>query len=138
VQGKVDHQGSFVSHSLPNFFKQDTKRRKRDVHLDSERVHYGIHLDGKDRVLELWPNHRLLSSGLVLETRQSGAAIDLNKLKIRSVEDTQCHYTGWIKGKPGSRVALSTCSGIVSKRYSANGAVEGWLHSASFVKTQHL
>jgi hypothetical protein len=116
----VDHHGAFVSHSLPNFYKQDTKRRKRDAPFDYEKVHYGIHLDGDDHVVELWPNHGLLSPGLVVETRQPGPATDFTKLKIRPVVDEQCHYTGRIKGQPGSRVALSTCDGIVSKLHTAN------------------
>ncbi|XP_033607192.1 A disintegrin and metalloproteinase with thrombospondin motifs 7-like [Cryptotermes secundus] len=60
----------------------------------------------------MWPNHGLLAPGFLVETRPSGAATDLNKVKIRSVGDTQCHYTGWIKGEHGSRVALSVCNGI--------------------------
>ncbi|KDR11853.1 A disintegrin and metalloproteinase with thrombospondin motifs 7 [Zootermopsis nevadensis] len=113
VPVRVDPEGSFVSHSLPSFFQQDVRRRKREARADSERVHYGINLDGQDHVVELWPNHGLISPGFVVETRQSGSASDLNKLKIRSVNDSQCHYTGRIKGQPESRVALSTCDGIV-------------------------
>jgi hypothetical protein len=112
VPRKVNHQGSFVSFSLPNFFERDINRRKREARLDDERVHYGIHFDGKDHVVEMWPNHGLLAPGFVVETRPSGAATDLNKVEIRSVGDTQCHYTGWIKGEHGSRVALSVCSGL--------------------------
>ncbi|XP_021941801.1 A disintegrin and metalloproteinase with thrombospondin motifs 7-like isoform X1 [Zootermopsis nevadensis] len=113
VPVRVDPEGSFVSHSLPSFFQQDVRRRKREARADSERVHYGINLDGQDHVVELWPNHGLISPGFVVETRQSGSASDLNRLKIRSVNDSQCHYTGRIKGQPESRVALSTCDGIV-------------------------
>ncbi|PNF34596.1 hypothetical protein B7P43_G05875 [Cryptotermes secundus] len=112
VPRKVDHQGSFVSYSLPHFFERDTNRWKRNARFDDERVHYGIHFDGKDHVVEMWPNHGLLAPGFLVETRPSGAATDLNKVKIRSVGDTQCHYTGWIKGEHGSRVALSVCNGI--------------------------
>jgi hypothetical protein len=112
VPRKVDHQGSFVSYSLPNFFHQDTKRRRREARLDDEKVHYGIHFDGSDHVVELWPNHGLLSPGFVVETRASGAASDLNKVKIRSVDNTQCFYFGRVKGQDDSRVALSLCSGL--------------------------
>jgi hypothetical protein len=114
VPRKVDHQGSFVSYSLPKFFQQDThtKRRRRDASLDDDKVHYGIHFDGNDHVVEMWPNHGLLSPGFVVETRASGAATDLNKLKIRSVDNTQCLYSGRIKGEDNSRVALSLCSGL--------------------------
>ncbi|PNF21231.1 hypothetical protein B7P43_G04192 [Cryptotermes secundus] len=112
VPRKIDHQGSFVSYSLPHFFERDTSRTKRHARLDHEKVHYGIHFDGKDHLVELWPNHGLFSPGMVLETRASGAATDLNKLKIRSVEDKNCHYTGRIKGEHDSRVALSACDGL--------------------------
>jgi hypothetical protein len=112
VPRKVDHEGSFISYTLPNFFHQDHKRRRRDARVDDEKVHYGIHFDGHDHVVELWPNHGLLSPGFVVETRTSGSATDLNKLKIRSVDNTQCHYFGRIKGQDDSRVALSLCSGI--------------------------
>lgn len=112
VPHKIDEYGSFVSYSLPNFFEQDSKRPKRHARLDHERVHYSIHFGGRDHMVEMWPNHRLLSPGLVLETRSSGVATDLNKLKIRSVENKHCHYTGRIKGERGSRVALSVCSGL--------------------------
>jgi hypothetical protein len=125
VPRKVDEQGAFVSHVLPNFYRVDDRRRKRDAPIESEKVHYGIQLDGEDHVVELWPNHGLLSPGMVVETRQSGPATDLSNVKIRPAVNEQCHYIGRIKGQPDSRVALSTCDGVVSKFRSATAAAAG-------------
>ncbi|KAJ4433153.1 hypothetical protein ANN_15410, partial [Periplaneta americana] len=112
VPRRLDHLGEFVSYALPQFFTKESSRGKRDVRRDTERVHYGVNLDGEEHVLELWPNHQLLSPGLVMETRGDGAARDLNKVQIRSVPDSRCHYVGWVQGLPGSRVALSLCDGM--------------------------
>jgi hypothetical protein len=58
----------------------------------------------------------------------------LEQAETRSAVDEQCHYTAWIKREPDARVALSTCSGVVSKLYSANAAAAGWVHCSHSVK----
>ncbi|PSN39708.1 hypothetical protein C0J52_17987 [Blattella germanica] len=112
VPRRVDCHGSFVSYSVPKYYKRNGNRKKRNTPSDDEKLHYDLHFDGKNHLIELWPNHDFLSPGLVTETWGEGAASDLNEVKIRSVGDNQCHYTGKIKGFPETRVAVSLCNGM--------------------------
>jgi len=109
---KVDQDGAFLSYSLSNFYERDTRRRKRNAPNGSEEVHYGLTFNGKSHHLEMWPNHDFMSPGLVIEEWGPDAGLDINKVTIRAVNNTQCHYTGRVRGHDGSHIALSVCGGL--------------------------
>jgi hypothetical protein len=109
---KVDQDGSFLFYSLSRFYERDThklKRNKRNAPNGSEKVHYGLTFNGKSHHLELWPNNGFMSPGVVIEEWGPDAGLDINKVTTRAVNNTQCHYTGRVRGQDGSRLALSVC-----------------------------
>lgn len=62
--------------------------------------------------MELWPNHELLSPSAVVERRDP--TISVRKRDVRPLSNKKvCHYLGKIRGKANSRVAISTCDGLV-------------------------
>jgi hypothetical protein len=67
---KLNQDGDFVSYSLPHFYEHDpSRRRKRSLPDDSEKLHYGLTFDGKDHHVELWPKHYFISPGMMIEER---------------------------------------------------------------------
>lgn len=74
-------------------------------------VNYGFMLEDVTYHTQMWPNHGFLAPNAVFETRSRRKLNDtiLKKVAARQL----CHYTGKLKGYPGSRVALSTCDGLV-------------------------
>lgn len=75
-------------------------------------VNYGVVLDDDHYHIQMWPNHGFVSPNAVFETRSRR---HLNNTRLRTVaEKRMCHFTGRIKDYPGSRVALSTCDGLVT------------------------
>ncbi|KDR20850.1 A disintegrin and metalloproteinase with thrombospondin motifs 12, partial [Zootermopsis nevadensis] len=110
---KINKDGEFLSYSIPHFYERDTSRRKkRDLPDESEKVHYGLAIYGKEQLVELWPNYDFISPGMMIEERGPGASVDVNKVKIRPANRTQCHYVGRVKGQNNSRVVLSVCDGM--------------------------
>ena len=111
---RVDQDGAFLSYSLSHFYERDTrKRKKRNVPDDSEKVHYGLTFNGKRHHVEMWPKNDFMSPGLVIEDWGPDAGLDINKVTIRAVNNTQCHYTGRVRGHNESRLALSVCDGLL-------------------------
>lgn len=103
----------FLTFDIPHFFEHDfsKKRRKRET-TDNDMVNYGFILEDVNYHIQMWPNHGFLSPNAVFETRSRRR---LNETKLKSVAERQlCHFTGYLKGHPGSRVALSTCDGLVT------------------------
>lgn len=84
---------------------------------DPEVVHYIIEIGGKQYQAHLWPNHYIISPDAVSEKRRPKQRVQ--DRKIRKIDNKKlCLYTGIIKGEPGSKVALSTCDGLVkSQKY---------------------
>jgi hypothetical protein len=108
---KLNQDGDFLSYSLPHFYEHDpSRRRKRSLLDDSEKVHYGLTFDGKDHHVELWPNHDFISPGMMIEERGIGASLDISNVKIRRANTTRCHYTGRVRGsdcsEPGDKHRL--------------------------------
>ncbi|PSN56829.1 hypothetical protein C0J52_08265 [Blattella germanica] len=111
IPQKVDHEGGFMSYSLPHFYKRNVSSRvKRSSNKDLHKIHYKLKFNGKDHHLEMWPNHAFISPGAMVEEHGSH---DVSKIKIRRVNNTLCHYKGRVKGHNNSRLALSTCDGLV-------------------------
>jgi hypothetical protein len=82
--------GDFLSYSLPHFYEHEpSRRRKRSLPDDSEKVHYGLTFDGRDHHLELWPNHAFISPGMMIEERGVGASLGFNNVKIRRTNTTR-------------------------------------------------
>jgi hypothetical protein len=81
---KLTQDGDFLSYSLTHFYEHDlSRRRKRSLPDDSEKVHYGLTFDGKDHHVELWPKHYFISPGMMIEEQGVGASLDINNVKIR-------------------------------------------------------
>jgi len=113
VPRKADQDGSFLSYSLPHFYDRDTNtRKKRNASNDSEKVHYNLTFNGKSHHVEMWPNHDFMSPGLVKEEWGPDAALDVKKVTIRRLKNSQGYYTGLVRGHSGSRLALSACDGL--------------------------
>lgn len=115
VPFKVNLHGNFSSFAIPSFYQHDfnkQNRRKRSI-FDPEIIHYVIHFDGNNHHAELWPNHGLVSPNALFENYEPRTKV-VDK-KIRKLDEKKmCHYTGQIRGQPSSKVALSTCNGLVS------------------------
>ena len=113
VPTKIDEEGAFLSYSLPHFYDGDRRmRKKRNVPDASEKVHYGLTFNGKSHHVEMWSNNDFMSPGMVIEEWGSDAVLDINKVTIRPVNNSQCYYTGRVRGHNRSRLALSACDGL--------------------------
>lgn len=75
-------------------------------------VNYGIVLDDANYHIQVWPNHGFLAPNAVFERRDRKK---LANTKLKTVGEKQlCYFTGRLQGFPNSRVALSTCDGLVT------------------------
>lgn len=115
VPHKVDQNGNFLSFHLPQFFKHNfaAHRLKRDFsHHDA--AHYNLFFDGKDHVIEMLPNQGLVAPKLINEYHYKDSDKTLNARRTDASLPVLCHYTGRVRSINGSRVAISTCDGLVS------------------------
>jgi hypothetical protein len=106
-----------MGHSCPTRFHtsydSDTrKRKKRTAPNGSDKVRHGLTFNGKSHHVEMWPNNDFMSPGLVIEELGAEAALDVNKVTIRPMNNSHCHYIGRVRGHNGSRLALSVCDGL--------------------------
>lgn len=108
---KIDKTGNYISYNLVSYFCSDNQaynRNRRDFsHPDV--VHYKIYFNSENYFIELLPNLNLLSPTISREHYFGG------KSRMRTETRSSCHYIGHVRGIEGSRVALSTCNGIVSE-----------------------
>lgn len=113
VPHKLNHHGNFLSFHTQNYFTHNFQQRKRKRDIKSEdALHYGIAFSNEMLHLELWPNHGFLSPNAVFEIREPRTPV--KDRSLRNVNKKRlCHYTGRIRGMPDSKVALSTCDGLV-------------------------
>lgn len=125
VPHKVDRSGTFLSFHLPHFFHHNfaAHRLKRDFN-HHEAVHYKLHFDGSDHVVELLPNHGFISPSFVRETHFKDSGRTLRGRRMDSKPPLMCHYTGQVQGIDGSRAALSTCDGLVSVKCDLSRVTE--------------
>jgi hypothetical protein len=108
---KIREDGDFLSYSLPQFYEHNpSRRRKRRLPDDSEKVHYGLTFDVKGHHVELWPNHDFIAPGIMTAERGVGASLDINNVKIIRANPTRCHYTGRVRrsdySEPGEKHKL--------------------------------
>lgn len=101
---KVKEDGNFISHFIPHYFK---KRRNVNV---NDKLHYILSNSEKSYLIELNPNEKLLSPGMVMEIHRGNS---FKKRDIQKSPEKRCYYRGKIKGVNNSYVALSTCHGLV-------------------------
>jgi hypothetical protein len=124
IPRKVTEDGHFLSHDLNHHYanveeESDVKatdggrRRRRSVGA-AVNYHISVGLLGHEQPLhlELWPSSDFLAPGLVVERRADNQTTP--KRSPPTLEATQCHYQGAIRGQPGSQVAISACNGLVS------------------------
>lgn len=87
--------------------QQRRRRRRRDA-----ATHYRLQLgpdEGQDVVLDLLPNRRVLAPGFVIERRADVSQPGRIRRPTR-----HCLLHGRLRRRARSRVALSTCGGLVS------------------------
>lgn len=109
-----------MSYMIPYHYKRSYYRNKRSADLTEHDVlHYVVPIAGEDLHLELSPNVEMVSPSMVVERfRERGSSGP----RIRPSDDVQCHYRGAVRGDGSSKVALSTCYGLVG---SANVHLAG-------------
>lgn len=117
VPHKVDQNEKFVSFHLPQFFQHNfvDHRRKRE-YSGQDVVRYNLFFNGKDHTLELLPNQGFVSPNFVKEYRYKNSDRGMEGRRFSSENPVMCYYTGRIKGIDGSKVAISTCDGLVSNK----------------------
>uniref|UniRef100_A0A1B6E382 Peptidase M12B domain-containing protein n=2 Tax=Clastoptera arizonana TaxID=38151 RepID=A0A1B6E382_9HEMI len=109
VPKKVTKNGEFVSNNLQTYYDL-MSRPKRDA---STAIHFSLPINGKKQYLEIWPNYKFISPNLVIEKRKANAIDNIRAADFKKMSRNQCHYSGQVIGEPKSRVALSTCNGLV-------------------------
>lgn len=124
VPHKLNYGGDFLTFHTQNYFTHNfgLRKRKRDITAD-DALHYGVVIDGKVLHLELWPNHGFISPSAVFEIREPRTPVK-DRLLLRNLHSKRlCHYTGRIRGVDGSKVAISTCDGLVKYFHYNNNIV---------------
>jgi hypothetical protein len=97
IPRKVSPRGEYISHNLTSFH-------------DDGQVHFNISLHDKEHLLILEPVRNFLAPALVIERRRR----DTHVRSKPSDKSKNCHFQGIVHGQPNSRVAVSTCNGLVS------------------------
>ncbi|XP_070531485.1 A disintegrin and metalloproteinase with thrombospondin motifs 12-like, partial [Cardiocondyla obscurior] len=108
IPRKVRSDGSFISHRIPHHFERSFYRNRT---ADDDAVHYRLRIDQEEYHIELYPNHRLLGPGAIIEKRR-GSQDFLNRMQLKRLQDTQCHYRARVRDQLEDS-ALSTCYGLV-------------------------
>lgn len=96
--------------------KIDTTFSGKDVTGEgTDVIHYRIPVhDGKDVIVRLRENSRLLSPGAVVETK-TWRYRNASDSQFRTLQQRRgCHLAGTVLGDQTSRVALAACDGLVS------------------------
>lgn len=97
VPRKVSPQGDYISHNLTSF-------------EDEGQVHFNISLNDREHLLILEPVRNFFAPALITERRKRDS-LTRSKLADKS---KNCHFQGIVHGQLNSRVAVSTCNGLVS------------------------
>ncbi|XP_018396966.1 PREDICTED: A disintegrin and metalloproteinase with thrombospondin motifs 6-like [Cyphomyrmex costatus] len=108
IPRKVRSDGSFISHQIPHHFEHSFYRNRT---TSDNAVHYRLRIDHEEYHVELYPNHRLLGPGAVVERRR-GSQDFLNNMQLKRLRDMQCHYRARVRNQSEDS-ALSTCYGLV-------------------------
>ncbi|XP_071637405.1 A disintegrin and metalloproteinase with thrombospondin motifs 12-like [Temnothorax longispinosus] len=108
IPRKVRSDGSFISHRIPHHFERSFDRNRT---TGDDAVHYRLRIDHEEHHVELYPNHRLLGPGAIIEKRR-GSQDFLNNMQLKRLRDMQCHYRARVRNQSEDS-ALSTCYGLV-------------------------
>ncbi|RVE44055.1 hypothetical protein evm_011292 [Chilo suppressalis] len=84
-----------------------TTREKTGAHHSDVTVR--VQIDGEEHILDLRLNQDLLTEGHTLLYQKNGKTV-LHKPKKEELD--VCQYSGTVRGRPGSWVAVSTCRGL--------------------------
>ncbi|KAJ8709774.1 hypothetical protein PYW08_009778 [Mythimna loreyi] len=91
-------------------------RTKREISTtrDTNGAHHPevtitVPIDGQEYVLDLRLNQDLVTKDHVVRYQKNGKTV-VHKPKKEDID--LCQYSGTVRGKPGSRVAVSTCHGV--------------------------
>ncbi|XP_071450094.1 A disintegrin and metalloproteinase with thrombospondin motifs 7-like [Hetaerina americana] len=114
VPEKVDQDGNFISYEIPHYYHYSdfSGNKKRQAH-PMDAVNYKINIEGNDYLLELWPNTRFISPGMVIETRHDYELESGSNMDIKRLQDMLCHYKGYLRDLENSIAVLSACNGLV-------------------------
>ncbi|XP_015187266.1 PREDICTED: A disintegrin and metalloproteinase with thrombospondin motifs 7-like isoform X2 [Polistes dominula] len=110
IPRKVSHKGELVSHNVSHHHDEN-----------GSEVHYRLTVAGKEYHIELTAVEDFIGSSIIVERHKRDYHIRA-PAKNRS---TKCHYRGFIRNHPNSRVALSACDGLAGVLHSVDG--EFWL-----------
>lgn len=99
IPRKVSNRGELVSHNVTHHH-----------HEDGPVVHYRLSVAGNEYHIELAAVDKFIGPGMVVERRKRNVHVRARPKNTSS----KCHYRGFIRGHPNSRVALSACDGLVS------------------------
>ena len=103
------------------------------VESETDVIHYRIPVhDGKEVIVRLRENTKLLSPGAVVETK-TRRYFNASDSQFRTLGHRRgCHLTGTVLGDDVSRVALAACDGLVSTVLSVKRSFAGTSRSHRF------
>lgn len=117
VPRKLNSGGAFLSYDTYHYFHHDfsKKRKKRSA---ADEINLGLTIGDENHHLVLYPNYDFIAPELIFEKWEP--KVQTSKKNIETLEGKRlCHYTGKVSGLPNSRVAISTCHGLVSKHINS-------------------
>ncbi|KAI4472733.1 hypothetical protein M0802_016537 [Mischocyttarus mexicanus] len=103
IPRKVSHKGELISHNVSHHHDED-----------GSEVHYRLAVAGKEYHIELTAVEDFIGSSMIVERHKR----DFHIRTSPKNHSTKCHYRGFIRNHPNSRVALSACDGLVSFSFS--------------------
>ncbi|XP_037889162.1 A disintegrin and metalloproteinase with thrombospondin motifs 7 isoform X2 [Glossina fuscipes] len=122
IPRKVTKYGELLTYNLTHHhtehYQHNRKRRnlQERCHYQTEaEVHYQMDIDNDTLHLELLPHNYFMTPHLIVERHKR----DL-RIRKKPQKNTNCHYHGKVRGHHQSRVALSTCKGLVGHIKSKN------------------
>lgn len=113
----VDSNGVFVSHNVHYEISAAQSRSKRStdstLEYSPDIIRYRLRIEGKPVNVQLEHNSQLYSNNLVIEKRFHNSSKDDESTLL-----SHCHFRGQIEGDASSKMAISTCNGLVGFLYS--------------------
>ncbi|XP_012281942.2 A disintegrin and metalloproteinase with thrombospondin motifs 7 [Orussus abietinus] len=110
VPRKVTPEGDLMSHNVTHHHDHD-----------GSEVHYRLTVAGTEYHLQLEAVDDFIGPRLVVERRKR----DIHVRGPAKSRSSRCHYRGFVKDHPNSRVALSACNGLAGVLQGDHG--EFWL-----------
>ncbi|XP_024946984.1 A disintegrin and metalloproteinase with thrombospondin motifs 7 isoform X2 [Cephus cinctus] len=111
---KVTPEGEHISHNVTHHHDED-----------GPEVHYRVDIAGSEYHLELIAADDFIGPGILVERRKR----DLHVRRRPKDRSSKCHYRGFVRSQPNSRVALSACDGLAGVLHGKDG--EFWLEAVT-------